>query len=462
MPMSSKIRGWQDVFVFTLKQTVKSKSFIVSMIIMAVMFFAMVPIMSGGKGGIAGDMTTVEIDKIYYCDETSLIGDKLGDSLVKCSEDYEDTKFEKIADKDSFVKCDDCDDSVLVMISTEDGIINMEVVRSENSNVGDMDAGLFSEDLESVTRDTLAQAANITEEQLNFITSENVIKSGKVIGGKLIDDEEDDDSGMGNNFISTSALGMMIFMMTTFILAMGGEAASTSMITEKGSRAIEYVLTSIKPMALITGKLLACVVTQFIQVCMVLLCGGISVFVFTQTPAKMTTTKELINSIGVGNIADEINAARIALALLIFACGIIFYLMIACLVGSTASRMEELTQTNMVYSIILVIGAYMAMFFMMSNSGADSVVGKVFLAFPLSAPFMTPVFVVTGKCAVATAAVSLGVMMVAIAILILFVSRVFESVIMYNGSKVTFAKMLEFAGLKKPTANVVKGGGADE
>lgn len=261
--------------------------------------------------------------------------------------------------------------------------------------------------------------------------------------------------------MSNTTIGTVILMFMVFILAMGGENASTAMITEKGSRVIEYVLTSVRPNALIVGKIMASVASQFLQIALMIGACAVTVFGISHYGNSSTSVGNMLDDMGMGVVVDNMSATNVIIALLVMIAGIILYVIIAALIGSTASKMEELSQTNMIYSVILIVGVYTAMILTLGDYEKGSFIQKFVLAFPLSSPFVMPSFLVAGDCTVTSGIVSLVILLIAIILMILLVAKVFESVILYTGSKVTFSKLLEMAGIKKKK-HFVKAGDDNE
>ncbi len=67
--MKNKLSGWKDVFSFTLTQTLKSKPFIVSFVIMMVLALVASPVMSMISDVDSGN-ENYTITKMYVYDET--------------------------------------------------------------------------------------------------------------------------------------------------------------------------------------------------------------------------------------------------------------------------------------------------------------------------------------------------------------------------------------------------------
>ena len=445
----SRISGWDKVFSFSLKQILKSKAYIIGTIIMILVAVGSVAL-SGEENGMfseTGELMSTGVKKMYLCDETNILGDSLKDDLSDINEDYREidisiieTESDKV--RDVFSEKEDSDDSILIHFYQDEESYILDVVRTEESGISDMHAGIFGEEMHEAVYNNICKSVGIKEEQLEFISSEVATKTMVIEGSSLNDSEVKD------GFLMSSSIGMVIFMVMVFILAIAGENASSSMVIEKGTRVIEYVLTSVRPMAIIVGKVLSVIASQLLQLGLMLLGGVGALYVMREMSGSDAGVREIAESYGMGAIVDNFSASRLIVALLIIVGGIIFYVTIAALIGSTVSKMEELTQTQMVYSFILVVGAYSSMILSMVNLGEDNFLQNFLLAFPLSSPFITPMYLLMGDCSIIIGIISVVAMAVAILLVVLLVSKVFEAVIMYNGSKVSFKMLMEFAGLR--------------
>lgn len=464
MNKRSKIDGWDKVFSFAFTQNIKSKSYILSTLIMIVVLVAGIIYTATSKTDImdANSMLTVDLDKAYLYNETSLKNIKLDKRLCDISKNYDKTKVEEISSmgddiENDFEKFDDCDDSILVHLYQKNEGYTVDIFRTSDSNVSDFNTSLFADDVKKCVTTVLYDEAGIEPEQLNFLT--NDVKSNTVsVDASGVEDEKKETT---DNFMSNTTIGTVILMFMVFILAMGGENASTAMITEKGSRVIEYVLTSVRPNALIVGKIMASVASQFLQIALMIGACAVTVFGISHYGSSSTSVGDMLYDMGMGVVVDNMSATNVIIALLVMIAGIILYVIIAALIGSTASKMEELSQTNMIYSVILIVGVYTAMILTLGDYEKGSFIQKFVLAFPLSSPFVMPSFLVAGDCTVTSGIVSLVILLIAIILMILLVAKVFESVILYTGSKVTFSKLLEMAGIKKKK-HFVKAGDDNE
>ena len=445
----SRISGWDNIFSFSLKQILKSKGFIIGTIIMTLVCVGGFVFSTSDSGVFSesSDLMNSGVDKIYLYDETKLLSDDIKDELIKVNESYKDIEIEKIENKtdeirDVFSEKEDSNETILIHFYQGDESYVIDAVRTKESVINDMHAGIFSEEMYQVVYNSICKMAGITDVQMEFINSEVTTKT-MIMEGDSVNDTE-----VKDGFMTESSIGMMLFMLMVFILAIAGENASTSMVTEKGTRVIEYVLTSVRPMAIIVGKVLAVIASQLIQLGIMFLGAVGAMMVMREVSDKDISVSEIVKSYGMETVIDNFSAPRLVIAILIIVGGIILYVTLAALIGSTASKMEELTQTNMVYSFIVIFGAYSSMILSMVNLGEDNFLQNFLLAFPLSSPFVTPMYLLMGDCSMVIGIVCLVAMVIAILLLVLLVSKVFEAVILYNGSKVTFKMLMEFAGLR--------------
>ena len=147
--------------------------------------------------------------------------------------------------------------------------------------------------------------------------------------------------------------------------------------------------------------------------------------------------------------ADIINNLRvdnILICLIIIALGIIFYATLAALAGSTASRIEEISESLMLFTFASLIGAYVGM------GAAGSLVGVgdnpfVYFAllFPLSSPFILPGAVLLGKSPIFITVISVILLIISIILLFNFTAKIYEMLILHTGNRIKIKELLKMA-----------------
>ena len=220
----------------------------------------------------------------------------------------------------------------------------------------------------------------------------------------------------------------------------GAMQIATAVAMDKSSKVMEYLLTSIRPMALIFGKVLAQVVSVVIQMgasfALALLSNVVT--------AKVTGNNYLQTKLPEG-IFENLNPLNIALALLVIALGVMLYGFIAGLCGAMVSKMEELQESVSLLTITNIVGSYLALAAaLVMQSSITTPLFYIAVLVPISSPFLLPGVVLIGVGSWEIKLLSLVILMV-MDVLILFTSaRVYEALLLYNGNKIKFKDLKKF------------------
>ena len=143
------------------------------------------------------------------------------------------------------------------------------------------------------------------------------------------------------------------------------------------------------------------------------------------------------------------------LIFVIFILGFLFYALIAALVGASVSRMEDLAQAMQPYSLLGVLGFYLAYFPAMftmdsleTGAASDNVMQTFSYYFPVSSPFSLPAALMIGKLSMPEVIVAVLILAAFVALVAVIVARVYEMIILHNGSRLKFMDIIKMAGRK--------------
>jgi ABC-2 type transport system permease protein len=219
------------------------------------------------------------------------------------------------------------------------------------------------------------------------------------------------------------------------ITIMSSSKIATSIVIEKSSKVIEQLLISVKPLAIVVGKTLATLSAVLLQFVSIIILAFISNYV---TNNRMSVSKSnVIENYINPDIISNLEVGNILICLIVIALGIIFYATLAALVGSTASRLEEMAESLSLFTIASLIGAYVGM------GAAGSLVGVgdnpfVYFAliFPLSSPFILPGAVLLGKSPIYITIISVILLAISIILLFNFTAKVYETLILHTGNRI--------------------------
>ena len=167
---------------------------------------------------------------------------------------------------------------------------------------------------------------------------------------------------------------VMVFVLYMVIIIFGQKVAM-SVVTEKTSRAMEVLITSASPVALMFGKIIASSVAGIIQIAAIFGSAFISYGVnkpYFENNAIITT---LFN----------FPASLVGYLLIFFLLGFLVYSFLFGAMASTVSKIEDLSSALMLIQIVFVIG-FVASTSAMSSGEVNSVFMKFLSLFPLTSP----------------------------------------------------------------------------
>lgn len=467
-----RTKGWQKVFSFTLIQFIKTKAFIIGTIIVCLIMALLscgvniIPslLAKDDDNSASGEATGLEaFSSVIIRDDAGILTD----------EDY--TLLSGMG-----VKLADADDSFDFIIDTlkiaEDtrAYVSVSEVRSDDELLGYRVRTYYSPASDTDAVDNLTAAVRETVNRRNILNAgvspENYAQTQLSISSSRI---EAGSSELGVfegliNYIVPIVVSMVLFI----LIFAYGQTVAQSIATEKTSRVMELLLTSVRPLAVVIGKVLAMGVVslgQFLLICIVGTAGflisapfGIGGTIMAMAGSD-ETARQMISAAGsdadmteiaqaVGNSFGSINAFTIILIFIIFMLGFLFFSLLAALVGASISRMEDLQQAMQPYALLGVIGLYLAYFPVMFNlenlengSAAGNPVQIFSYYFPISSPFALPGALLLGTLDTVQAVIATVILAAFVVLIAIVVGKVYEGIILHNGSRIKLGDIFKMA-----------------
>ncbi len=249
-----------------------------------------------------------------------------------------------------------------------------------------------------------------------------------------------------NNSISAAEYAFIYGLI--FILMMINNTASTqiahSIVTEKSTRVIEYLLTSVKPLAIIVGKILAALTAVLLQMLSMIALIFISNKLVSSLGSK--GGENVLSQYLPSNLFWNLNLFNIVLCLIIIILGFIFYATLAGLVGATVSRLDEINEALKLFIFIILIGVYIAFAaaIVLMAAGENGFITFSFL-FPLSSSFILPGAILIGKVSLPIVIGSIALQLIFIFFLFKFVAKVYETLILHNGNVIKIKELFKIS-----------------
>ncbi len=167
---------------------------------------------------------------------------------------------------------------------------------------------------------------------------------------------------------------IMIFALYMVIL-LYGQMVAMNVATEKSSRAMELLITSAKPTAMMFGKVFASCLAGLTQ----LICVFGSAILFFNCNKEYWGENPIINSIF--NMPTDL----LLYMILFFILGFFIYAFLYGAIGSTASKLEDINTSVMPITMLFII-AFFIVIFSMTSGNINSVVMRVCSYIPFTSP----------------------------------------------------------------------------
>lgn len=454
--MKNNLLGLKEIYTFTVSQSLKAKSLKIVTIIMCIIALFSVPVVTllnqddKVKHTNIKKVKVIDLTEFNLLENTDVLKEKK-DSNIYAEIEYEPAELDlskmngntKMKDIYTF---DENADYVYMNIVYLNGSFDTEIIYSKETKIDSDDVNDYSEFIKANFKKLIIKNITLDEKQKKIVDSANVITYQKELDE--MNNKSDSSEKSSGDEKSKYWVVYVLVTVTLFVLAFGGERVGMNIVTEKASKVMEFLLTSVKPMAIIVGKVFASITVMFIQIFLVFISFIVSIVINSvifgiYLPGAMERVLKMSTFSGV-------NLYNIIFAIIIFIGGFLLYGLIAGLAGASVSKLEEIAEGMKIYSLILVISGYAAMFLVTSNSFIKaSLIRSIVIYIPLTSMFVAPGMIITGYMKVTESLISILLLCISIVWMIKFVSNVYESMVYYNGTPMKIKDIMNISKQKK-------------
>lgn len=417
--------GWKDVLDFTFVQNTKTKTFKASLIGIAalifIIFFGANVIMGymSDKGDKKKANVVNKADNIWIINDVEINNELLEE--FKEADDYvKDSNITVYSDKRISEVVKDIEDSTIV-INVYKGEEN------EDKNVEYMLDVYATKDLSKKNVKKVAKAfskyfddikynlTSLNPDVMHIVTSDYTVYSVDV-------NEKEESFGV---IIAKIFVPMIFVLLIYFMVLMYGQSISKALIVEKNSKLMEMLLTSIKPHAIVLGKILAMYLNAIMQMGIWII-SGVAGFIVGDRVAKNmfdsydNSIIKVINLIRAdSSSAFSVSAIIIGIATMFI--GFLLYCVFAALVASNITKAEELANGMSVFQMVTIAGFLGA--YMLPLLQADSPIVDILRYVPVTSPFMITSDVIIGNIGIIGAIVSVLIMIATTVVMIIMTGK---------------------------------------
>ncbi|NLK99672.1 MAG: ABC transporter permease [Clostridiales bacterium] len=439
--MKNKFRGWGTVFNFSFRQSIK-KSFkivtaLIAVLIIGVMILLNIIVAKPDKEDEKQGIGQVDIESISSINKVLVLDTSGLDPIdYKASNpNLANGHFSHIeyVYLDIMTKADladyaakDSDSTIAVMITRNDSSFELEALIPHNSIVASTEVERLLVEMTSSFEGNKIMQANLSNEELAAVFTP-VITTYSEFG------ESTNVAVMVIKLLTPMIFSFMMYFMLLFY----GQVVSKSVSTEKTSKLMETLLTSIHPYAMITGKVLAATAlailqfTSWILAAIIGLYGG-NAIAHQMYPGYENSVITFINFIK-DNIGETgMTLSAVLLAILFFGIGFLFYCVLAALTGCMVSKPEDVASTQGLFQLPVIISWLLCYFAPIAGNYKILAVARYI---PFTAPFCVPSDLITGAIGLGEGLISLLALTLFTLITIILSAKLYKGLVLYNGQK---------------------------
>ena len=421
-PMGNKeaYGGVGQVFRFSLQQYFKQKATFVMLIVMLLASVGSVYIMSmsmdrGQKADKDGEILYVLNESPYELDLAG-IADYMGKNTVTGSgEEW----LERVKGEAR---------SVLLWVDRDpEGGWRVRACTGEKSKVSSTEAARIADSARAALRSARLRATGATEEQLEAAFAGVSVEA--VSQKAYLEPEKNGDSFDQSRFI----LGFVYAMITYMLVSMSVTYVVRAVAEEKSSKLVDMLMVSVRPLALVWGKILA-------AMCVVL--AGILMIALGLTVSRTLFglgAQTLAGGISLGAILSGLGAKELLCILVSLVLGYLTFSIVGGIAGSSCSGEEGVDSAAGTVALFSMVG-YLAG--IVTAISGNRVLQHVVSLLPFLSCFTAPARYISGDISFWVLLLSWAIQGVTVLLLGRFCAAVYGALLIHRGEKVKLRQLL--------------------
>ncbi len=427
-----RFAGTGQVFRFTLQQYLKSTSTIATMIVLLLVSIGSLLMASVGMSN--GLVETTDLKEIIVANETGYVlleddvraaDELLGQMPVTIWDSYEEAR------NVSGIR-------TAVVVVSENGGLH---VRAEGN---DIYTELSDDDLQRAA-DAVSSAlenARIREMDVDLGTIDMLF--APVSAGTQNISEYLQPQGESRVDYSTRYMITLFYAVVAMVLVnFSTSYIVRAVIEEKASKLVELLMVSVRPMALVLGKILASMCLVLAQIA--LLTAGFAASYFASSRLfGMKNITLMFEQMGIGEIFRSLDVGAIGVLVVSVLLTYLGYSFVAGLAGVRCSNMSDVDSANSAVVMLAMLGYIVSV----STVAVEGTGVTVLSLIPLVNMFVAPTRYLLGEIGMGVLLGAWVVQIAWIAALAFVCDRVYGALLMRRGAKVKFKDVFALAGSK--------------
>lgn len=224
-------------------------------------------------------------------------------------------------------------------------------------------------------------------------------------------------------------IAFVVGIIVSFVLFMSiylyGHSVSASISSEKSTRVIETLVTSTSPSHIVLGKTLGMGILGLIQLIVILLFALV---------CYQTLIPDGIDVINIYLSDIKITPIHILIIITYFILGYTLYAFLNAITGATVSKTEDIQIVNLPLSFISLIAFFLSFF----TVGSTNKLSAFASMFPLSSPFSMPSRILAGIAETPDIVASLFIILLTTILFAFIAIRIYSTAILHYGNRLKF------------------------
>jgi len=422
------MREFLAVFKYTFMENIRKKSFIISTAVILVVIIAamVIPAAISSFGGNEESVTNASGNSgssepkniLYILDKSGVYSDKL-EALQQQFTEY-DVKLlaeDKVESVKAAIKEEG--DSYLIIVESKNDTIQIDYYTQQYMEGPDPDT--ISKAMGSIYSAKLLKDSNVSDNTISKVLSVPDVKV----------------NALGKNKLGGYILSIAIVIILFFAVYFYGYGVSMSVASEKTSRVMELLVTSVKPSKIILGKTAGMGLLGLIQLAAILIVGIVTyLLVF---PDKFT----------IGGMPLEFSGFTtftFVLIIVYFILGYSLFALMNAVVGATVSKAEDVNSALLPMSLLSIFCFY---FSYGTFAIPDSTMARVASLIPFTAPFSVPSRLVTTEVPPWEIGLSLVILIGSIVLIGMLSIKLYSFAVLHYGDRLKLKKLFQMSQAEK-------------
>ncbi|MCM1537289.1 MAG: ABC transporter permease [bacterium] len=431
-----QLTGTGMVYRFTLLQFLKNKANILALVIMILFAAGSVPVTSllNADDGTAQHS---DISNVYFadCEEPYTLTYTDLQTAAASIDLWAETTFHSMnealngqqaapAPRDAYAS---------ILFDAETGMYRLSVTAAEDTELSDGELSALSAFLTEQFDQMRYRTLNISAEQLSFVMAS--WESDTQSYDSYFEDEDRWSTQYLVQLIYSIVVMMVSVLSVSYIVR--------TVIEEKASKLIELLMVSVKPLALIAGKILAAMSYVLITI------GGMALaYVLSRAVCgRFMTVAPLTDMFAGGGFTFSGGLTNISV---VFVIAVVISLLLAFLtfaiiagLSATGCSSTEDSESATLGVTLLIMAGYMLS--VIATSSGSTALAYITSIIPVVSVFCAPVHYMMGNIGFGILVLSWVLQAIVVILLAVFCAKIYSSLLMHRGNRIRLKDMLSMA-----------------